>query len=74
MGAVLDGCARTPPRRRAELRASQASTRALARRYGLNPKSVAKWRTRTTTADAPMGPRQRSGHHFLIIDRVTKSA
>lgn len=24
--------------------------------YGLNPKTVAKWRKRTTTADAPMGP------------------
>jgi hypothetical protein len=23
----------------------------------LNPKTVAKWRKRTTTADAPMGPR-----------------
>lgn len=26
----------------------------LAARYGLNPKTVAKWRGRTTTADAPM--------------------
>ena len=32
------------------------ATRALAARYGLNPKTVAKWRKRTTTADAPMGP------------------
>jgi transposase InsO family protein len=28
----------------------------LAARYGLNPKTVAKWRGRTTTADARMGP------------------
>ena len=28
----------------------------LAARYGLNPKTVAKWRKRTTTADQPMGP------------------
>ena len=55
MGGVLQGCARTTPRIRAELQASQASTRALARRYGLNPKTVAKWRQRTTTDDAPMG-------------------
>jgi hypothetical protein len=33
--------------------------RALAARYQLNPKTVAKWRHRTTTADAPMGPRVR---------------
>ena len=26
------------------------------RRYGLNPKTVRKWRKRTTTTDAPMGP------------------
>src|SRR6185436_16986211 len=32
------------------------STRALAARYGLNPKTVAKWRARSDTADAPMGP------------------
>jgi len=55
MGDLLHGCVRTTPRLRAELQASQASTRALARRYGLNAKTVAKWRRRTTTADAPMG-------------------
>src|SRR5690606_28412073 len=47
----------TTPRLRAELQASQESTRSLAARYGLNPKTVAKWRKRTTTADAPMGPK-----------------
>jgi transposase InsO family protein len=30
----------------------------LAARYGLNPKTVAKWRGRIGTADAPMGPRR----------------
>ena len=56
MAAGLHGSARTTPRVRAELQASQESTRALADRYGLNPKTVAKWRCRTGTADAPMGP------------------
>jgi len=60
MGSVLHGCARTTPRIRAELQRSEASTRALARQYGLNPKTVAKWRKRATTVDAPMGPRRRS--------------
>ena len=59
MAAGLHGSARTTPRVRAELQASQEATRALARRYGLNPKTVAKWRRRSTTADAPMGPRAR---------------
>ncbi len=58
MAAGLHGSARTTPRVRAELQASQASTRTLAARYGLNPKTVAKWRSRTGTADAAMGPRQ----------------
>jgi transposase-like protein len=57
MGSILHGSARTTPRVRAELQAAHASTRALAARYRLNPKTVAKWRHRTTTADAPMGPR-----------------
>lgn len=59
MASVVHGSARTTPRLRAEFQASQESTRALAVRYGVNPKTVAKWRKRTTTADAPMGPRRR---------------
>ena len=58
MAPGLHGSARTTPRVRAELHASQETTRRLAARYGLNPKTVAKWRGRTGTADAPMGPRQ----------------
>ena len=57
MASVLHGSARTTPRLRAELQASQESTRSLASRYGLNPKTVAKWRKRATTADTPMGPK-----------------
>src|SRR4051794_41950449 len=61
MAGLLHGCARTTPCVRAELQASQASTRALAARYGLNPKTVAKWRERDKTADAPMGARRPPG-------------
>lgn len=56
MATGLHGAARTTPRVRAELQASQESTRALAARHGLNAKTVAKWRGRTSTADQPMGP------------------
>src|SRR3954465_11032412 len=55
MAGVLHGSARTTPRIRAELQASQGATRVLAPRHGLNPKTVQKWRKRTTTADQPMG-------------------
>jgi transposase InsO family protein len=56
MASGLHGSARTTPRVRAELQTAQATTRSLAAGYGLNPKTVAKWRQRTTTADRPMGP------------------
>ena len=56
MAAGLHGSARTTPRVRAELQTSQEATRRLAARYGLNPKTVAKWRKRATTTDRPMGP------------------
>ncbi len=36
---------------------SQASLRTLARRYGINHKTVAKWKKRTATADLPTGPK-----------------
>jgi hypothetical protein len=58
MAGLLHGSARTTPRVRAELQASQEATRVLAARYGLNPKTVQKWRGRTTTADQPMGPKR----------------
>lgn len=54
MAGVLHGSARTTPRLRAELQASQASSRALATRYGVKSKMVAKWRQRNTAVEAPM--------------------
>jgi len=30
----------------------------LSRRYGINPKTVAKWRKRASVADAVMGPKE----------------
>jgi len=57
MASVLHGSARTTPRVRAELQASKESARSLAARYGLNAKTVRKWRGRTTTTDEPMGPK-----------------
>ena len=57
MASILHGSARTTPRIRAELQASKESTRVLSARYGLNQKTVAKWRQRETTSDAAMGPK-----------------
>ena len=56
MAGSLHGSARTTPRVRAELQASEETTSILAQRFGLSRTTVNKWRSRTTTADAPMGP------------------
>ena len=37
---------------------SQESLRALAKRCGINQKTVAKWKKRTSVADLPTGPRE----------------
>lgn len=57
MEQVLHGSARTTPAIRRALQTSSESTAHLARHYGLNEKTVAKWRGRTSTQDAPMGPK-----------------
>jgi len=57
MGQVLHGSARTTEALRRAIQHSQASIRTLAERYGINPKTVAKWKRRTHVSDAPMGPK-----------------
>jgi transposase-like protein len=57
MGQVLHGCATTTEAVRRAIQHSQASLRELERRYGVNPKTVAKWRKRTSVADQPTGPK-----------------
>ena len=37
---------------------SQESLRGLAKRYGINPKTVAKWHKRSSMTDLPTGPRE----------------
>jgi transposase len=58
MGQVLHGSARTTEAVRRAIQLRQESVRALARRYGVSPTTIQKWRKRSTTADAPMGPKQ----------------
>ena len=58
MGQVLHGSATTAEAIRRAIQHSQASLRTLAKRYGINQKTVAKWKKRTTVADLPTGPRQ----------------
>src|SRR6202163_2461354 len=57
MGQVLYGSATTTEAVRRAIQHSQASLRALAKRYGINQKTVAKWKRRTSVADQPTGPK-----------------
>jgi transposase-like protein len=56
MEQVLHGSARTTAAIRHAIQQSQESLQSLAKQYNLNPKTVAKWRSRKTTTDAAMGP------------------
>jgi transposase InsO family protein len=57
MGQVLHGSATTTEAIRRAIQNSEESLRALSRRYGINQKTVAKWKKRTSVADLPTGPK-----------------
>jgi len=57
MAQVLYRGATTTEAIRRAIQHSQASLRVLARRHGINPKTVAKWRKRCSVADLPAGPK-----------------
>ncbi|QMW23721.1 IS481 family transposase [Sandaracinobacteroides saxicola] len=57
MGQVLHGGATTTEAVRRAIQHSQESLRALAKRHGVNQKTIAKWKRRTSTADLPTGPK-----------------
>lgn len=57
MGQVLHGCATTTEAVRRAIQSSQASIRTLAQQYGINPKTVAKWKKRASVTDDAMGPK-----------------
>ena len=58
MGQILHGSATTTEAVRRAIQHSQESLRALAKRYGINQKTVAKWKKRVSVADLPTGPRE----------------
>ena len=51
MGQVHHGGATTTAAVRRAIQQSQESLRVLARRHGINPKTVAKWKKRTSVQD-----------------------
>ena len=57
MGQILHSRATTTEAVRRAIQHSQESLRALAKRHGINQKTVAKWKARSTTVDLPTGPK-----------------
>ena len=58
MGQILHGSARTTEAVRRAIQHSQESLRVLSKRYGINQKTVAKWKKRSSTADLKTGPKE----------------
>jgi transposase-like protein len=58
MGQLLHGCATTTEATRRAIQNSQESLRILAKKHGINPKTVDKWKKRDVATDSPMGPKQ----------------
>ncbi len=57
MGQILHGSARTTAAVRRAIQHSHESLIILSRRHGINPKTVAKWKRRTSVSDLPTGPK-----------------
>ena len=70
MGQVLHGSATTTAAVRRAIQHSQESLRVLARRYGINPKTVAKWKRRTSVVDLPTGPAEAKSTVLSVEDEA----
>src|SRR5277367_6738735 len=70
MGQVLHGSATTTEAIRRAIQHSQASLRVLAKRYGINQKTVAKWTKRPTIVDLPTGPKEAKSSVLSIEDEA----
>ena len=74
MGQVLHGSATTTEAIRRAIQHSQASLRVLAKRYGVNQKTVAKWRRRVSVIDVPTGPKEARSTVLSIEDEAVAVA
>ena len=57
MGQILHGSATTTEAVRRAIQHNQESLRQFAKRYGINQKTVAKWKKRSYVADLPTAPK-----------------
>jgi IS30 family transposase len=71
MGQVLHSRATTTETVRRAIQSSQASMRTLAKQYGINPKTVAKWKKRNHVTDVAMGPK---ATHSTVLSAEEEAA
>ena len=71
MGQVFHGSATTTEAIRRAIQHSQASLRSLAKRYGINQKTVAEWRKRTVVGDLPTGPKEPRSTVLSVEEEAT---
>jgi hypothetical protein len=74
MGQVLHGRATTTAAVGRAIQHSQESLRALAKRYGVNPKTIAKWKARTSVSDLPRGPKEPRSTVLSVEDEAVVAA
>ena len=70
MGQILHGSATTTEAVRRAIQNSQESLRALSQRYGINQKTVAKWKKRTFVSDVPTGPKEPKSTVLSVEDEA----
>jgi transposase InsO family protein len=70
MGQVLHGSATTTHAVRTAIQRSEASIAELSRTYGVNPKTVAKWRKRATVDDRKTGPKDPHSTVLSLADEA----
>ena len=69
LGQVRHGTTTTETIRRA-IQEGQESLRTLSRRYGINQKTIAKWKRRNSLADLPTGPGEPKSTVLSIEDEA----
>jgi hypothetical protein len=70
MGQVLHGGATTTEAIRRAIQHSQDNLRTLAKSYGINQKTVAKWKRRTAVTDLPTGPKDAKSTVLSLEDEA----
>ena len=59
-----------PPQRREAIQASEEKDTVLAKRYGVNRKTIAKWKARKFSSEMPMGPKNPRPKFITVDDEV----